>query len=85
MNQNRPIHPDFQHSLDFKSPDKITLFKYVRQFIFALYTDCNKIVYHILALTAVFSISEKLTDAFCMIPIYINHLNLGFNKGNQTC
>lgn len=33
------------------------------------------------ALTAVFSISEKLSDAFCMLPIYTNHLNLGFNKG----
>jgi hypothetical protein len=32
-------------------------------------------------LTAVFSISEKLSDAFCMLPIYTNHLNLGFNKG----
>ena len=78
MNQNLPIHPDFQYFLDFKSPDIITLFKDVRQFTLALYPDCN-------ALTAVFSISEKLTDAFCMIAISTNHLNLGFNKGNQTC
>lgn len=33
------------------------------------------------ALTAVFSISDKLSDAFCMLPIYTNHMNLGFNKG----
>lgn len=25
--------------------------------------------------------SDKLSDAFCMLPIYTNHLNLGFNKG----
>lgn len=24
---------------------------------------------------------EKLGDAYCMIPIYTAHLNLGFNKG----
>lgn len=34
-----------------------------------------------LTLTAVFSISDKLSDTFCMLPIYTNHLNLGFNKG----
>ena len=33
------------------------------------------------ALTAVFSMSDRLSDAFCMLPIYTNHLNLGFNKG----
>jgi hypothetical protein len=38
-------------------------------------------LYHTHALTSVFSISDKLGDAFCMIPIYTNHLNLGFNKG----
>ena len=27
------------------------------------------------------SVSDKLGDAFCMIPIYGKHLNLGFNKG----
>jgi hypothetical protein len=43
--------------------------------------DCNELLYHTHALTAVFSISDKLSDAFCMLPIYTNHLNLGFSKG----
>jgi hypothetical protein len=38
-------------------------------------------LYHTHALTTVFSLSDKLSDAFCMLPIYTNHLNLGFNKG----
>jgi hypothetical protein len=38
-------------------------------------------LYHTHALTTVFSISDKLGDAFCMLPIYTNHVNLGFNKG----
>ncbi len=34
-----------------------------------------------IGMTAVFSTSEKLGDAFCHIPIYSEHMNLGFNKG----
>jgi len=81
--KNRPIHPDFQFLLDMKSQPVIELFCDLRQYILELCPDCNEIVYHTHALTAVFSISDKLADAFCMIPIYRDHLNLGFNKG--TC
>lgn len=78
---SRPIHPDFQFFLDFKEQGLIDLFKDLRMYILDLYPDCNELVYHTHALTAVFSISDKLSDAFCMLPIYTNHLNLGFNKG----
>lgn len=81
MNAARPIHPDFQLLLDLKEQEVIDLFCDLRQFILELYPDCNELLYHTHALTAVFSISEKLSDAFCMLPIYSNHLNLGFNKG----
>lgn len=77
----RPIHPDFHYLLDFKEQEVINLFKDLRQFILELYPDSNELLYHTHALTAVFSISDKLSDAFCMLPIYTNHLNLGFNKG----
>lgn len=81
MKTSRPIHPDFQFFLDLKDQEVIDLFKDLREYIFELYPDCNELVYHTHALTAVFSISDKLSDAFCMLPIYTNHLNLGFNKG----
>lgn len=81
MTKTRPIHPDFQSLLDFKNQEVIELFTDMRQYIFELCPDCNELLYHTHALTAVFSISEKLTDAFCMLPIYTNHVNLGFNKG----
>jgi hypothetical protein len=81
MKNPRPIHPDFQFLLDFKDPEVIGLFTDLRAYILGLYPDCNELVYHTHALTAVFSISDKLSDAFCMLPIYTNHLNLGFNKG----
>lgn len=81
MSDPRPIHPDFQTLLDFKNQALIALFTDLRQYILELYPDSNELLYHTHALTAVFSISDKLSDAFCMLPIYSNHLNLGFNKG----
>lgn len=81
MKHSRPIHPDFQFLLDFKDQKVIDLFNDLRAYILELYPDSNELLYHTHALTAVFSISDKLSDAFCMIPIYTNHLNLGFNKG----
>lgn len=77
----RPIHPDFQALLDFKSKEVIDLFTDLRLYILELYPDCNELIYHTHALTSVFCISDKLSDAFCMLPIYTNHMNLGFNKG----
>jgi hypothetical protein len=81
MITTRPIHPDFQFLLEFKDQEIIDLFTDLREYILALYPDSNELFYHTHALTAVFSISDKLSDAFCMLPIYTNHLNLGFNKG----
>ena len=77
----RPIHPDFRHFLDFKEQHLIDLFTDLREYVLERYPDANELLYHTHALTAVFSISEKLSDAFCMLPIYTNHVNLGFNKG----
>jgi hypothetical protein len=81
MTKSRPIHPDFQFFLDLKEQEVIDLFIDLRQYILDLYPDSNELLYHTHALTAVFSISEKLSDAFCMLPIYTNQLILGFNKG----
>jgi hypothetical protein len=77
----RPIHPDFFQLLGEKEQPLIDLFIHLRSFIIDLYPEGNELLYHTHALTAVFSISDQLKDAYCMIPIYTNHLNLGFNKG----
>ena len=81
MNITHNIHPDFLYLLEFKEQKLIDLFKDLREFILEIYPDANELLYHTHALTSVFSISEKLSDAFCMLPIYTNHLNLGLNKG----
>ncbi|TKC12060.1 DUF1801 domain-containing protein [Pedobacter polaris] len=77
----RPIHPDFLFLLGQKEKSLIELFCDLREFVLEINPNSNELLYHTHALTSVFSISEKLGDAFCMIPIYANHLNLGFNKG----
>jgi len=81
MKKSRPIHADFLFLLNFKENKVIELFRDLREFILEIYPDSNELLYHTHALTAVFSVSDKLSGAFCMLPIYTNHLNLGFNKG----
>jgi hypothetical protein len=81
MTGAKPIHPDFGYLLNFKEKELINLFCDLRTFILELHPEANELLYHTHALTTVFSLSDKLSDSFCMIPIYSNHLNLGFNKG----
>ena len=81
MTKPKPIHPDFLFLLEFKNQKLIELFKDLRNYILEIHPASNEMLYHTHALTTVFSLSEKLADAFCMIPVYTNHLNLGFNKG----
>ncbi len=81
MAESRTLHSDFQSLLDLKDQALIDLFCDLRSYILELYPESNELLYHTHALTSVFSISDKLSDAFCMLPIYTNHLNLGFNKG----
>lgn len=77
----RPLHPDFELLLSLKEPALIALFNDLRSFVLDIYPDANETVYHTHALTASFSISDKLADTFCMIPIYTRHLQLGFYRG----
>jgi hypothetical protein len=81
MNNLRKIHPDFLYLLEFKEQKIIDLFKDLREYTLEIYPNSNEILYHTHALTTVFSISDKLSDSFCMANIYANHVNLGFNKG----
>ena len=77
----RELHKDFEFCLRPYDSKLVGEFKTLRSFVFKIYPDSNELLYHTHALTAVFSTSLKLSDAFCMIPIYTNHFNLGFNKG----
>ncbi len=77
----RKIHPDFQKYLDLKNKDLIDLYKDLRNYILEIFPDSNELLYHTHALTSVYTLSDRLSDAFVMLPIYSEHVNLGFNKG----
>ncbi len=81
MSKVKPIHTDFLFHLEFKNKGLIDLFKDLRELVLEIAPKSNEVLYLTHALTTVFSVSDKLGDAFCMINIYTNHLNLGFNKG----
>lgn len=81
MSNHRGIHPDFLFFLQQKDQQLIDLFTDLRSYILDLYPESNELLYHTHALSALFSVSEKMSDGFCMIPIYSNHFNLAFNKG----
>ncbi len=81
MSDTRPIHPDFQALLDTRGPAIVELFRDLRTFVLDFCPESNELLYHTHALSAVFSVSTRLSDAFCHIPVYSEHVNLGFNKG----
>jgi len=77
----RSIHFDFQKHLECKDESLQELFKALRDLIINIYPEGNELLYKTHALTSVYSTSSKLTDAYCHIPIYNEHLDLGFNYG----
>lgn len=84
METPRPIKPltdEFARELMMKETELVSLFIHLRNYLLKIAPDSHELVYNTHALTSVFSHSKKLSHAFCHIPIYTSHLNLGFNKG----
>jgi hypothetical protein len=78
---SRNIHPDFLRLLRTKDDELAELYIDLRNFILDLMPAANELLYHTHALTSVYTPTQKMGDAFCHIPIYTEHLNLGFNQG----
>ena len=72
---------DFLFYLGLKSRDLIHLYGGLRSFLLDVCPDANELLYHTHALTSLYTVTDKMSDGFCMIPVYTGHLNLGFNKG----
>lgn len=80
-NPIRPIEEGFTRELMMKDTTLVALFIQLRNHLLHLAPAAHELIYNTHALTSVFSHSKKLAHAFCHIPIYTSHLNLGFNKG----
>lgn len=77
------IHPDFERILSDKPPPIQVLYRETRQLVLQACPTCNELLYHTHALSSVYSLSDRLKHAFCHIPVYSNHINLGFNSGSD--
>lgn len=75
------IHPDFEKILSDKPLAMQVLYREIRKLVLQACPTCNELLYHTHALSSVYSLSDKLKHAFCHIPVYSNHINLGFNMG----
>ena len=75
------LHPDFEQRLSDHEPDLQRLYRDIRRYVLSVSGNCNELLYHSHALTSVYTLSDKLKDAFCHIAIYSKHINLGFNSG----
>jgi hypothetical protein len=64
MKTLRNIHPDFLNLLELKEKQVIELFNDLQAFILDTHPNSNELLYHTHLLTTVFSVSEKLPDAF---------------------
>jgi len=77
------LHPDFERVLSDRPLEVQVLYRDIRRAVLDVYPDSNELLYHTHALTSVYSPSRQLKHAFCHIPIYANHINLGFNAGTR--
>ncbi|MEM9548126.1 MAG: DUF1801 domain-containing protein [Bacteroidota bacterium] len=59
----------------------IDLYYDLRAFIFSLNPEANELLYNTHALVSSYSLSDRMSEMYCMIPIYSKHMNLGFMKG----
>ena len=75
------IHPDFEKILSDNPLPMQFLYRDIRKLVLQACPTCNELLYHTHALSSVYSLSDKLKHAFCHIPVYSNHINLGFNLG----
>lgn len=77
------IHPEFEKLLLEKPVRVQLLYREVRKLVLQACPTSNELLYHTHALSSVYSLSDKLKHAFCHIPVYSNHVNLGFNLGAE--
>ena len=69
------------YHLKYKEEALIDLYTDLRDFILFLYPQSTELLYHTHALTSLYTVTEKMGDGFCLVPIYHQHLNLAFSKG----
>jgi hypothetical protein len=63
-------------------PPVARLFLATRRAVLAAAPDANELIYDAYnAVSAAYSFTERLKEAFCHVAAYPGHVNLGFNRG----
>jgi hypothetical protein len=77
--------PDELHEfLRAFAPDIATLFLASRTVVLTAAPEANELIYDAYnAVTAAYSFSDRLKEAFCHVAAYSGHVNLGFNRGAE--
>jgi len=63
-------------------PSVQKLFQSARRLVLGAAPEANELIYDAYnAVSAAYSFSERLQEAFCHVAVYASHVNLGFNHG----
>ena len=64
------------------APEIARLFLATRSVVLTAAPRANELIYNAYnAVTAAYSFSDRLKEAFCHVAAYTGHVNLGFNRG----
>lgn len=73
---------ELREFLSVFAPRISKLFLATRRAVLAAAPESNELVYNAVnAVTAAYSYSDRLKEAFCHVAAYSGHVNLGFNRG----
>lgn len=80
--KNHSIPKELKQMVAGYDPKTQELCFYLRDFMLECFPEAHELIYDAYnAVSVVFSLSDKLSDAYCHIAVYSSHVNLGFNRG----
>lgn len=84
MTPVRKAPDELREFLGAFAPGISKLFFATRRVVLTAAPEANELIYDAYnAVTAAYSFSERLKEAFCHVAAYSDHVNLGFNRGAE--
>jgi len=78
----RRLPNELREFLSGFAPSVSKLFFATRRVVLEAAPEANELIYNAYnAVTAAYSFSDRLKEAFCHVAAYSGHVNLGFNRG----
>src|SRR5258708_12983602 len=84
MKQERTASPELLKFLDAYDPQVVSLTLALRDLVLEEAPDANEVVYDGEYTVAMhFTPTARYQDAFCLVAVFTNHVNLQFNLGAE--